>query len=167
MPPGPSTSARGRDETGATMIELVVLIGLAGVMAAIAFTGWQTWTRASEHEGAATEIVAVLRQAQQRAVTEGSSVCVEFSTAQGSWTVFRGTCSSATRTRLEGPVALDSPRVRIAAAGFTSGPGATGPGVTFSSRGTATPGGLELARDGSSTRRTVSVEGLTGRVTTS
>lgn len=149
------------------MIELVVVIALAGVLAAIAVSGWQTWTRASEHEGAATEIVAVLRQAQQRAVTEGSSICVEFDVAGGAWTVFRGACASGSRTKLEGPMPLDSPRVRITTAGFTSGPGATGPGVTFSSRGTATPGGLELARDGSSTRRTVSVEGLTGRVTTS
>ncbi|GEP36376.1 hypothetical protein NPS01_00390 [Nocardioides psychrotolerans] len=152
-------------DTGATLIELVVTIALAGVLMAIAVGGYVAWARSSEQEGAASEVQAVLRQAQQRAVTEGRATCVEFDTARDRWTLFRGACTDTGRTVLEGPVRLDSSRVHLTTAAFTSSAGSTS-GTTFSSRGTATPGRVRIGRDGSSRVLTITVEGLTGRVDT-
>ncbi|WP_309649333.1 GspH/FimT family pseudopilin [Nocardioides sp.] len=160
----PSRQSRPLD-AGVTLVELVVTIGLVGVLMAIAVGGYTSWARSSEHEGAATEVQAVLRQAQQRAVTEGRATCVEFDTAGDRWTLFRGTCADPARTVIEGPVEVDSARVHLRSATFSAAGGAT-TGATFSSRGTATPGQVVLGRDGSSRTWTISVEGLTGRVET-
>lgn len=152
-------------DAGVTLVELVVTIALVGVLMAIAVGGYASWARSSEHEGAATEVQSVLRQAQQRAVTEGRATCVEFDTAGDRWTLFRGTCADPGRTAIEGPVEVDSARVHLRSAAFSAGAGST-TGVTFSSRGTATPGSVVVSRDGSSRIWTISVEGLTGRVET-
>lgn len=152
-------------DAGATLIELVVTIALAGVLMAIAVGGYTSWTRASEHEGAAAEVQAVLRQAQQRAVTEGRATCVQFDTGGDRWTLFRGACTDTGRTVLEGPVSLDSDRVHLTSASFSSSAGSTS-AATFSSRGTATPGQVRVGRDGSTRTLTITVEGLTGRVDT-
>ncbi len=54
--------------------------------------------------------------------------------------------------------------MRFDSPAFTTGPSATNVGVTFRSRGTATPGKVTLRRDGSSAKTVITVEGLTGRV---
>jgi type II secretion system protein H len=166
MPASPQSAERRRGDAGYTMIELIVVIAIAGTLMAAAVSGWQTWSAAAAHDGAATELQGVLRQAQQRAVTEGSSTCVLFSTDADTWSVYRGTCSSETKSLLEGPDELGD-RLRFAAPVFASGPTGTSPGVTFTPRGTATPGSVQVRRDGSETVRTIRVERLTGRVSTS
>lgn len=158
--------AHGRGDGGFTMLEVIVTIGVAGILMAVAVSGWQGWARASAQDGLVTELRGVLRSAQQRAVTEGSSTCVLFDAAGDSWQVFRGRCESASKVRIDGPVDagdgldLDAPLFTVTAE-------STSTGVTFSPRGTATPGSVRLRRDGSETVVTLRVEGLTGRVTES
>jgi hypothetical protein len=106
----------------------------------------------------------VLRSAQQRAVTEGSSTCVLFDADAESWQVFRGRCDSSTKQRVEGPVDVED-GLDLHAPSFTVADSTTSLGVTFSPRGSATPGSVVLRRDGSDTEVVLSVEGLTGRVT--
>lgn len=153
-------------DAGFTMLEIMVTIGIAGILMAVAVSGWQGWARASAQDGLVTELRGVLRTAQQRAVTEGSSTCVLFDADTDSWQVFRGRCDSSTRQRIEGPVQIDG-NLDIEAPSFLVASGSTSPGVTFSPRGSATPGSVELRRDGSDTVVTLRVEGLTGRVTES
>lgn len=147
------------------MTEIIVTIGIAGVLMAVAVGGWNRWSGAADQEGTATTIQAVLRDAQQRAVTEGNSVCVAFdledSNDNGGWTVSRGACGATydqlSRDQVDGSgTALDT-------ASFSSETGTT-TGVTFTPRGTATPGSVKVTRRGSDKVWTVSVEGLTGRV---
>ena len=159
------TRPRTPVDAGYTVLEMVVTIALAGTLMAIAVSGWQGWTRSVDHEGTATRIQSVLRDAQQRAVTEGSSICVSFSTAADSWTVRRGSCASPgaqldTDTVDAGHVGIDQPT-------FADGAGSPGTGVTFFPRGTATPGKVDVVREGTDTVWTVRVEGLTGRVSIS
>lgn len=153
-------------DAGYTLVEVVVTIALAGTLMGIAVSGWQGWARASAQEGAVTELRGVLRQAQQRAVTTGTSTCVLFDADDESWTVWRGRCDSSAKVRLEGPVPaedgidLAQPRFQHDATTYLAG-------VSFAPRGTATPGSVEVRRDGGGTTDTVRVEGLTGRVSSS
>lgn len=154
----PAPSQRPVGAAGFTLIEVLTVITLMGIVLAISVSGWARWTQANEQAGTASKIEATLRQAQQQAVTEGSSICVLFSPSADSWTTYRGACGATTST-LEGPVKIDSKRVHLITPSFASSAG-----VTFTSRGTATPGSLVVTRDGSSRQIQIKVEGLTGRV---
>jgi hypothetical protein len=104
-----------------------------------------------------------MRQAQVRAVTEGRAICVSFRVPQNDYTVYRGACDDAAKVRIRGSVVSRSAGVRLAAPSFT-GPSGASEGVTFNARGTAWPGSVQLTRAGSSKTYTLTVEGLTGRV---
>jgi len=151
------------EDTGASLIELLVAIVLLGLIIAISVSGWKTWARASEHSGAARHVQSLLRQAQQRAVTEGTSMCVAFDTTTDSYTLYQGLCTDPSKVRIDGPFDTDSSAVHLSSPAFTSSSG-TQQGVTFSARGTAWPGEVRVTRDGSTKVYRITVEGLTGRV---
>jgi type II secretion system protein H len=159
----PLTRSR-RSEAGLTLVELVVAMAVMGLLMAIAVSGWRSWATAREHKGTAQQITSVLRQAHQRAVTEGRSACVLFDTARAEWSVFRGRCDATDKVRVQGPFHTASPKVAISSAAFTGTSSTVYPGVTFSPRGTASPGELKLTRSGAERTYVISVEGLTGRV---
>jgi prepilin-type N-terminal cleavage/methylation domain-containing protein len=155
-------ASQNRD-SGFSMIELLVTISLLVIMMAIAISGWTSWAKASNQSGRARELQSVMRQAQVRAVTEGRAICVSFRVPpQNDYTVYRGACGSTTETVL-GPVVSQSAEVRLSAPTFTGTSGVS-TGVTFNARGTAWPGSVQLTRAGSSKTYTLTVEGLTGRV---
>lgn len=153
-------------DSGFTLVELMVTLALLGLMSAIAIGGWRSWAVASEHSGTAREIQSLLRQTQQRAVTEGRAACVQFDVAANAWTVYRGTCDDPARLRLEGPIASDTTEVQVSSPSFTA-PSGTSTGVTFYARGTAWPGEVRVTRTGTSKTYVLTVEGLTGRVSLS
>lgn len=150
-----------RDD-GFTLIEVLVTISLMGVVMAFAVSGWSSWSRASEQSGTARELQSTLRSTQQRAITEGSTMCVLFDGSGSRYTVYRGACADTGKVRVEGPIATNGAAVRLSVPAFSGTTATTG--VTFYSRGTATPGSVKVVRTGSSKIYTVAVEGLTGRV---
>lgn len=157
-----------RPEDGYTISELLVVMALLGAMMAIAVTGYSAWSKASGQRGAAEELQSVLSQVHQRAVTEGTAMCVSFDVAGNRFSVFRGRCGDTTKELVQGPVALRD-GVRLSAPAFAwdtdgDGTGETFTAVAFYARGDAWPGTVELRRDGSNTSYTLTVEGLTGRV---
>jgi type IV fimbrial biogenesis protein FimT len=154
-------------DAGYTLIEVMVTIALLSAIMLIAISGWSSYAKASAQDGAAQEVQSVLRQAQQRAVTEGSSMCVLFDTANSSFKLYRRACDDSTKIALEGPWKVDDHGVRLESAAFTSPSGPDQLGVTFTPRGTAWPGQVKIKRADSGKVRTVDVEGLTGRVSSS
>lgn len=154
-----------RPDDGVTMVELVVVIAMMGALMAFAVVGWASWARASAQDGAASTLEGTLRQAQQQAVSDGWATCVQFDDAADTWTTYRGSCGSG-GARLAGPVGMGDARLDLRAVGFTAAADGSTTGVTFSARGTASPGSVKIARDGSDHVLTIAVEGLTGRVTT-
>ena len=152
-------------DSGFTLIELLVVISLMGVMMAIAVGGWNSWAKASAHSGAAREIQSAMRQAQQQAVTEGRATCFAFDDTADTYSIYRGGCSDASKELVRGPVDLAA-GVHVVSPSFTLA-ATTTPEVTFASRGTGSPGSVELTRDGSSTVYTLTVDWLTGRVSRS
>lgn len=148
-------------DSGFTMIELMVTMVLLGIMMAIAIGGWSSWSKANGQLGQARELQSVLRQAHQRAVTEGQAICVQFTGAH-SYSIYRGACDLPGKVQVTGPVATNSSTVTFESPSF--GPSATSTGVTFTARGTAWQGTVQVGRTDSSKKYTLSVEELTGRV---
>jgi type II secretion system protein H len=149
------------DDSGFTLVELLVVMALLGMMMAIALSGWTSWTRASAHSGAAREMQSLMRMAQQQAVTEGRASCVLFDVGANDYSLYRGACGDTARTLVRGPMTAESAVVFIADPSFS---GTVSSGVTFYARGTATPGTVKVKRTGSAKEYKLSVEGLTGRV---
>lgn len=153
-------------EAGFTLVEVMVTIALAGVLMGLAVAGWQGWSRAAAQEGLVLDLRGALRMAQQQAVTEGSSTCVRFDVAAETWSRFRGRCDDPGAQLVEGPVAvgdglgLDDARFQHDSTTYL-------PGVTFTPRGTATPGGVTVTRESSDVRVRIRVEALTSRVSSS
>jgi prepilin-type N-terminal cleavage/methylation domain-containing protein len=159
----PHVPRRRRGDEGFTLIELCVAMLIFSVMAALAVYPLRTWM-AGERQGSTTSAVeAALREAQQRAITEGRSMCVSFNLGTQTYTFLRGACGTAGQVTLDGPVKPDT-GVRFTAATFAAPAGGTTTGVTFYPRGTASPGTVQISRSGSTRVDTLTVEGLTGRV---
>jgi len=154
-----------RRDGGFTLIEVMVTTALLSLMMTIAVSGWMSWAKSSAHSGTARQLQSVMRQTQQRAVTEGNAMCLLFDVAANKYTLYRGTCDNTAKTKILGPFATDNPDVHIATPVFTST--GTSSGVTFYARGTASPGTVKVTRVGSSKQYVLTVEGLTGRVSLS
>ncbi len=152
-----------RDD-GITLIEVLVTIALMGALMAIAIGGYRHWAEADEQQGTARQLQSVLRATQQRAVTEGRTLCVKF--ASGDYEVWSASCSTASGgTQIEGPIPTQGSAVELASPSFQDPSGAgTLPTLTFFTRGTATAGSVQVIRTGSAKVYTVTVEELTGRV---
>ena len=156
-------------QEGFTLIEVMMTIVLLSIMMTIAVGGYWRWARANEQSGTARTLQTVLRQSQQRAVTEGRSVCVEFDTAASTYTVYRAStptlpaCSDPAKVNVRGPVTTAGKSVHLGTATFTSPDGAVAK-VSFTPHGSAWAGNVTVTRDGSSKVYVLTVEGLTGRV---
>jgi prepilin-type N-terminal cleavage/methylation domain-containing protein len=158
-------AVRGRD-AGFTLVEVIVVIVLMGVASTIAVGGFQSYARSAEHSGTRNDVVSALRAAHQRALAEAAVYCVRFAGDGKSWTTFRGSCASG--TAIKGPEEVGGPHVSLTDVSFLRADGTAGSrDVEFTARGTASKGSLRITRSDSSKTYTVTVEGLTARVSSS
>lgn len=148
-------------DAGFTLIEVLFAIALSGILMAIAVPSWRHYQRAADERGTAESVVSVLRNSQQRAVAEGRTYCVRFSTSAGSWSVYRTSCGSGTALQT-GQVQGGS--TQLASAGFDQPAGGQAADAYFYASAKAGGGTVKVTRAGSTTSYTISVEGLTGRV---
>lgn len=159
---GTERNPSGGRAVGFTLVELCFTMLIFGVLAGIGVTALHRWISGSQQTATTASIEALLRETQQRAVTEGRTLCVDFDLTAQTWSVLRGACTGTGQVRLEGPVRPEG-GARVGAAMFATGT-TTSDGITFYPRGTASPGSLTVTRGGSSRVDTLLVEGLTGRV---
>jgi Tfp pilus assembly protein FimT len=137
------------------MIELMVTMAIAGLLLVLAALGWREYSVTQAQRGTADGLVVLMRDAHQRAVTEGTAYAVKLTPADGPWVLSKSVDCSA--TALGGEVAG---RGGVTVAGSPSC-------VVFKPRGTATAGTVDVHRAGSSKVYTITVEGLTGRASLS
>lgn len=150
-------------EGGFTMIELLVGMVIVSILAALGTSGWLRYQRTVEHRGSAQELVSALRNAQQAALAEAVTYCVAFDTSSRSYQVFKFACGS-TGTSVKQPATTQSSRVTLVSPAFLQNDGSTNATVSFFPRGSATKGSVKVKRQGADKTYTISVEGLTGRV---
>lgn len=150
-------------DAGFTMIELLVGMVIVGMLAALGTSGWLSYQRTVEHRGSAQELVSALRNAQQASLAEASTYCVSFDTTNRSYQVFKFACGGA-GTSVKQPVNTQSSRVTLNSPAFLQTDGSTNATVSFFPRGSATKGSVKVKRQGADKTYTISVEGLTGRV---
>ena len=171
---GPPMSHPPRDG-GFTLIELLVTMSVMGIMMAIAVSGWSSWAKASEQSGTAREFQSFLRNTQQRAVTEGRSLCVVVDMGSRQYASYYGACGAHETAAAQGPVSaagnvyLSTVQPAVPPALPTCSDVVTGTtSVSFNPRGGAvlTTGEdiVGVRRNDSSKCYIVSIEGLTGRV---
>ena len=160
---------RARD-SGFTLIEIMVVVALISLVSAIGVGSWRQWAIASAHKGAAADLQTVMRQTQVRAVTEGVSFCVKFDTTAETYTVYRRPCDTPAAlplVKVNGPFTLGDSHLLLTGVQFQQPDGSFASYVTFRASGSAWPGGLTIARSGSTKTYSLDVEGLTGRVSIS
>ena len=156
----------GGGDRGFTLVETLVVVVLMGVAATIAVGGFQAYSKSAEHSGTRNDVVSALRAAHQRALAEATVYCVRFDASGKTWTTYRGTCSAG--TPVKGPEDVEGAQISLADVSFLHADGTPGSrDVEFTARGTASKGSLKVVRAGSSKTYTVSVEGLTARVSSS
>lgn len=150
-----------RRDGGFTLVEMLVSLSIVGVMTGLVVAGWSGYAAATEHTGTRNDVVSALRAANQRALAEAKPYCVTFDVASGTWSTRRLSC---TGDIVKGTEHVEGHRIALTDAAFLQADGTPQPQVLFTARGTASKGSLKVRRTGSSKVYTVSVEGLTGRV---
>ena len=155
-------TAKLAGDAGLTLVELLVGMVIVTILAVSSVSGWTRYQRTVEHRGTAQELVSALRNAQQRSLAEAAAYCISFSTSDRSYEVRKGSC--ATGTLAKPATRTQSTRVTLAAPTFLQTNGTTTSNLSFFARGSATKGSVQVRRAGSAKKYTITVEGLTGRV---
>lgn len=153
---------RGPD-SGFTVIELAVTMAVFGVLLALTGAGWTNYAASQAHVTAANDVVSTLRNAQMRATAESTTYRVDVDATARVLTVLRYDGADYVErwtTRLDGR------SVAVVQVGFTDKAGRSTSSAYFYPRGTASPGQIALSRDGGNRDRVITLEGLTGRVST-
>lgn len=160
MPSG--RPARPAAQSGFTLIELAVVMTMLGVLMAMAAPAWQRYQANQEDRSAAAAAVSMMRNAHVRATAEATAYRVDFDAATRKLTLLRydGTDYVVQRSEV-----LAGNKVRIDEVAFTNSAGIP-TSAFFYARGTASPGKVVLKRADRDLKHTITVEGLTGRVTT-
>lgn len=154
---------------------------ILGVLSSIAVWGLRAYQRAQEFSGTAHSLVSSLRNAGERAQSEGRTYCVQFDGSGTSWSVWRYSCEAGftaspggaaaqvlTNQRVQGSEVSLSVKAGDAFPSSGANAGSCPSGslacVYFYPRGTASGGSLLVHRVGQTSTFEVHVEGLTGRV---
>lgn len=147
------------DERGFTLLEVITTCLLLGILLAIGVGPWQSYRHARAHIEARTELVATLRNAQISSVAENITYRVDVTAKKA--VTYRIAATGPVQTR---QYVIEDQLVSYTGIGFEDASGAVTASAYFYPRGSASKGDVNVARSGRAKLYTVSLEGLTARV---
>lgn len=151
---------RAPEDAGFTLIELSVAMIMLGILLTLATPAWRTYQANQEDRSAAAAVVSIMRNAHVRATAEATTYRVDVDATARTLTLLRYDGSTYVVRRTE---KLEGSNVRVHEVAFTNSAGVP-TSAYFYARGTASPGKVVLKRADRDLKHTITVEGLTGRV---
>jgi prepilin-type N-terminal cleavage/methylation domain-containing protein len=148
-------------ESGFTLIELLVTMTLFGIIVAIAVAPYRSYQLTSAHLNSTRKLVGVMRNLQVRAVAENATYRITFATDGKTWTTERLTGTTWSTTSTGKPT---DTKVVTRNASFRQDDGSLTSTAYFYPRGSATKGSVQVGRTDRTKVYTVTLEGLTARV---
>ena len=152
---------RLRDDSGFTLLEVISTCLLLAILVSMAVAPWRSYGESQAHRDAARELVAVLRNAQAASVAELATYRVDITTSAA--TQYRITPGSGVPV-LKQTTTITHPKIAYSSPSFQDASGATSAQVFFYPKGSASKGSVAVTRADHDHVYTVSVEGLTARV---
>lgn len=155
------------------MIELVVVMLLASVLASLAAFSFTGWKNGNEQRGSADRLQSELRKSAVAAVTEGRTHCVAVSASAKTIQTWRYRCEASgnpigvtkgAAVAAQGVHITFTPQAPVPAATSARPCPSGSTCVYFYPRGTATPAKFQVGSTKRSQTYSVNVEGLTSRV---
>lgn len=151
--------ARHPGDSGFTLIETMMAMVLFGILVGIVVGPYANYRERQQHAGATRELVAFLRRAQVRAVSEETTYRVDITAGGAASFRFNGASYDPGQT-----LAPSNGRIEYSGASFVQPGGGLGTTVWFYARGAGSKGSVAIVREGADKVYTVEVEGLTARV---
>ena len=160
-------------DQGFTLVELMVTMSIAGVLASISAFGFVNYRYTSQEQGSSQELVSTLRSASEQAISEGRTYCVDLqnaspATGNRTFSTWRYSCGGAGSSQSGGSRTTQSPDISFSAT--VTNPATPSPCpaahacLYFYPRGTALPATVTVASSKRSKTYAIHVEGLTARV---
>jgi type II secretory pathway pseudopilin PulG len=147
------------DERGFTLLEVISTCLLLAILLGLSVGPWQSYRHARAHIEARTELVAAMRNAQISSVAENITYRVDITPKMA--VTYRISSTGPLKTR---QYEVEDSTVSYSAAAFEDMSAAVTTSAFFYPRGSASKGDVAVIRSGRAKVFTVSLEGLTARV---
>lgn len=89
----------GSGEAGFSLIEMIVVVALVGLLAAVGLPSMQDWLDRYRVRTAAEQLASLIQLQRMRAVSQNTDFSIDFDANAGSYTLYQG--DAATGTALE------------------------------------------------------------------
>jgi prepilin-type N-terminal cleavage/methylation domain-containing protein len=88
-----------RADKGFSLVELMIVIGLIGILSAVAVYAWQGYRNNINLRTAAREVMSDIASCKQRSVSEGVQYCMQFTDGSPNYSINASSCGAPTQTQ--------------------------------------------------------------------